>query len=101
MGYRDPAGRTEITEAEAHAAATARVGYRLDREATEYAWGWVYDPAPPLAFGPGPVSVTRRGNVIAHGSSMPVDFSDEKQPVDRFAQRSAPWWRRLLGMRRG
>jgi hypothetical protein len=97
MTYREAPLDRDLSEPEAYAKASESVGFRLERAAVDYTWGWVYYPQMPAPPGPGPVSVTLRGVVISHGS-LPYPFRDDEEPVDRFTayQQQIPWWCRIF-----
>ena len=89
----------EITEAEAYERARNAAAFDVGRDAVGYRWGWVFMPAS-SAFGPGPISVTKRGIVISHGSA-PMTFDDDHEPTDRSVANGAnakkrSWWQALV-----
>lgn len=98
MTYREVPIRPDISEAQAFELARAASPVPLEREPRIFHWGWVYVPRRPAPAGPGEVSVTLAGSAIQHGS-VPYPFTDDEEPVDRFAARRyrRSIWDRLFG----
>jgi len=90
--YRAPSAAQRLTEAQALALAQVEVGYALETHGTEYAWGWMFNPAPPVAYGPGPVSVSHQGRVVAGGSDpFSTGYCEECGPYEASEYRRPSW----------
>jgi hypothetical protein len=85
-----------LSKADARARAQTTTSHRLRQSEDEYRWGWVFQPDTD-AYGPGPIAVTREGDIIVFSSARPVTFSDDAAPVDPQMHEVRPWYRRLFG----